>query len=290
MYKSFLNMIVCPKCKKQLKLEIIKEENDEVIEGRLICEDEHIWIIKDGVVNLESEEQTFMNNWKDYYKDIDYEEFDRKVDAMKPEMAKYANQLTKEKILELIKSKEAKNIIDIATGRGMLLTYLAENFTSDMNLVCVDLSHEVLKYDRLKVNKINPSLKVNYVACDATNLPFKNEAFDLSTSFFGIMNMGDMVSQGIDEGVRVAKDGLINLAVIIKDDNPKIDEVNKYLKDSNYDFDVRGACESNCLKVHQGEGKFGVTVEKTYENIAVKNENVIPIEGEWFAYQLYQVK
>lgn len=290
MFKSFLDTVVCPKCKTKMHLEISKQEADEVIEGKLICEKNHVWIIKDGVINFNSQEQEFGNNWSGYYKNTDYEELDRIITSKTDDMLLKANELTKDSIFRHIKAKGAKKIIDIATGRGMLLTYLAEHVEDNTELVCVDLSHEVLKYDRLKVKRINPDLKVNFIACDATNLPFKEKTFDIAVSFFGIANMIGIVDKGIHEAMRVSKNDLINAMITIKDDNSKIDDINNMLKENNISFDVRDVCESNCLKMHKGGNKYNVDIETTFENIANENKlDLIPIEGEWFSYKLYHV-
>ena len=74
-------------------------------------------------------------------------------------------------------------------------------------ILCTDLSFEVLKYDRLKAKKINPKVKVNYIACDATKLPLKDNSIDTATSFFGIANMLNLTLEGIKEANRVLKNG-----------------------------------------------------------------------------------
>lgn len=288
MYTSILDKIVCPTCKKKLELAIIKEEEQEIIEGTLTCSDGHVWVIKDGVINLESEEQTLANNWNDYYKNTDYASLDQWIEEATPTNQIEGYTLAKKAILGHIQSKGATHIIDIATGRGMLLTYLAQYLSSDTHLVCVDLSHEVLKYDRLKVKNINPALRVNYIACDATCLPFLRQAFDLSISFFGISNMGNAIAQGITDAVRVSKEGLINVGVVIKDDNPKIADVNQYLQDNQLDMSIDFATETRCRELHEGKGQYNVVEEKVFESIAQPSDlDLIPIEGEWFGINLY---
>lgn len=38
MYKEIIRVLKCPKCNQKLNLTIEKEENTEVIEGRLSCD------------------------------------------------------------------------------------------------------------------------------------------------------------------------------------------------------------------------------------------------------------
>ncbi|WDV47416.1 class I SAM-dependent methyltransferase [Clostridiaceae bacterium M8S5] len=291
MYKSILEDLVCPKCKSGLSLEILEQEQDEIIEGKLICKDNHTWIIKDGVINFESQEQEIVNNWSEHYKNINYDELDKMVKEATPDNQLEGYNISKQVLLEKIKCKHAKNIIDIGTGRGMLLTYIAKNITDEISLVCVDLSYEVLKYDRLKVKKINPKIKVNYIACDAARLPFKENSFDLSVSFFGIINMGEIAKKGVEEAVRVSKEGLINAVMVIKDDNPKVETINKYLQDDGIDGKIDNIIETNCFKLHQVDGKYNVTKELTYESVALPSKyDYVPIEGEWFGINVYDCK
>ncbi len=285
MYRDILSIMVCPKCGEKLTLNSREEINGEVIEGTLACINNHKWKVQDGIINLESEEQSMANDWSESYKQMDYDELDMLITKRTPKMQLDAMELAKVKLINSIHELNANRILDIATGRGMLLTKLAQNYGSNIDLVCVDLSFEVLKYDRIKVLKINPKAKVNYIACDATKLPFTDNAFDLSVSFFGISNMGDLASKGIKEGVRVSQNGLANVGVVIKDDNHKIDELNKLLKENGYDFNLYSCTESNFCKLHKIDNSHKVEVNKVFEGIAEKNENdLVPIEGEWFAF------
>jgi uncharacterized protein YbaR (Trm112 family) len=53
MKKSIMNILVCPNCKKDLMLNVTKENDDEVIEGILSCNDcSGIYPINDGIPNL----------------------------------------------------------------------------------------------------------------------------------------------------------------------------------------------------------------------------------------------
>lgn len=284
MYKNILEVMVCPECQGKLKLESKKQINGEVIKGTLTCTNNHEWKIEEGVINFESEEQEKANNWSESYKEMNYDELDRKVKEKTPQIELDAQEKAKEKIINLINKYQAKKVLDIATGRGMLLTKLVKNFGNNIDLVCIDLSFEVLKYDRIKSMRINPDARINYIACDATKLPFLRDTFDLSVSFFGIQNMADLASEGIQEGVRVSKKGLINAGIVIKDDNPKIEVVNKLLAQHGYDFKVDSFTESHFHQLHKVDENYKVEVNNIFEGIGEKNENdLIPIEDEWFA-------
>ncbi|MBS4535346.1 class I SAM-dependent methyltransferase [Clostridium sp. D2Q-14] len=284
MYKNILEMIVCPKCQGKLKLESEKQINGEVIDGMLACSNNHEWKIEEGVINFESKEQEKANNWSESYKEVDYDELDRKIKEKTPQIQLDAQEKAKKEIISLINKYQAKKVLDIATGRGILLIKLVKKFGNNIDLVCIDLSFDVLKYDRIKSMKINPDAKINYIACDASKLPFLRDMFDLSISFFGIQNMTDLTSKGVQEGVRVSKKGLINAGIVIKDDNSKIELLNKLLAEHGYDFKVDSVTESHFHQLHKIDESYKVKINNIFEGIGEENENdLIPIEGEWFA-------
>tara|TARA_Y100000590_G_scaffold244786_1_gene275126 strand:+ start:8831 stop:9013 length:183 start_codon:yes stop_codon:yes gene_type:complete len=53
MKKSIMDILVCPICKNDLSLNIEKENNDEIIEGKLTCNNcSESFPIIDGIPNL----------------------------------------------------------------------------------------------------------------------------------------------------------------------------------------------------------------------------------------------
>jgi ubiquinone/menaquinone biosynthesis C-methylase UbiE/uncharacterized protein YbaR (Trm112 family) len=291
LFKNILDKIVCPECGGKLKLDIKQEINGEVIKGILSCSNNHKWEVEDGVINFKSKEQEFANNWSEMYKEVNYDELDKKIKEGTPQSQLNGMECLKIEFINSIKSLKAEKVLDIATGRGMLMTRLVEALGDSIELTCVDLSFEVLKYDRIKSVRIDPNARVNYIACDATKLPFVNNAFDLSVSFFGIINMGDLTQKGVSEGERVSKNGLLNAGIVIKDDNPKIDELNKLLKDNGYDFNINSCTESSFYGAHKIDERYKVEISNIFEGIAEKNEfDIVPVEGEWFAYTICSTK
>jgi len=53
MKKDLVDIICCPTCKSDLKLEITKKEKDEIIEGSFTCKKcKKTYPIKEGIPNL----------------------------------------------------------------------------------------------------------------------------------------------------------------------------------------------------------------------------------------------
>jgi len=284
MYKNILEILTCPKCQEKLQIETKKESKGEVIEGLLICTNYHQWQVEDGIIIFQAQEQKEVNNWNELYTDISYKELDDKIKDSTPQVELKAQKEGIKEINNIIKKKDSTKILDIATGRGMLLTELVQEFGSKISLVAVDLSARVLKYDRLKCKELNPKARINFIACDATELPILKDSLDLSVSFFGIQNMGSLIPEGIKEGVRVSKKGLINTGYIIKDDNPKIPSINKKLKKAGYDIRLDQFTESYFRQSHKLNDDYKVNVKKIFEGTGGNNKNdLIPIKDEWFA-------
>ena len=284
MYKNILEILTCPKCQEKLQIEAEKESNGEVIEGLLTCTNYHQWQVEDGIIIFQAQEQKEVNNWNELYKDISYKDLDDKIKDSTPQVELTAQKEGIREIINIVKKKDSTKILDIATGRGMLLTELVQEFGSKINLVAVDLSARVLKYDRLKCKELNPKARINFIACDATELPILKDSLDLSVSFFGIQNMGSLIPEGIKEGVRVSKKGLINTGYIIKDDNPEIPSVNKKLKKAGYEIRLDQFTESYFHQSHKLNDDYKVNVKKIFEGTGGNNKNdLIPIQDEWFA-------
>lgn len=288
MYKNIVNLLRCPHCKGKLELESTKVDEEEVLEGKLSCDKGHDWIIRNGIIDFNSKEQEEFNNWSESYEKMDYEELDRRITEKTPDNEIDLREKTIKYIIDSIKENKPNTILDIATGRGMLLTKLVEKIDSNIDIICVDLSFEVLKYDRIKAKNINPDMKVNYIACDATNLPFMDSSIDMAVSLSGIANMMELIQQGITEARRVLKENkyLLNTNIIIKNVN-KVYEIVKAIKEKNgVDINIKDS-HLTYKDVENGHEKVNfsnVKIINIGESIGEKNElDLIPIEGEWFA-------
>ncbi len=286
MYKEILNLLKCPKCNGELSLTIEKEENSEIVEGKLSCKDGHDWVIREGVINFASVEQELANNWTEAYEQYDDAELDKKISEGVPKNQIIIGDKAKKFIIDSINNKENEFILDIATGRGALFTEMVKQLKAESQMICTDLSFVVLKYDRLKAKKINPGAKVNYIACDATNLPFKDNTIDTAVSFCGIQNMLNLASSGIKEARRVLKVGqeMLDSYVIIKEDSEGFKMLKEFCKDNKIvgaeEFTLKTGIEKAYIEANFHRADI-VTIG---ESIGEKNEfDLLPFEGEWFA-------
>ena len=126
MYQEILPLLSCPCCKKCFSLFPAETENEEITEGYIECEEGHRYPIRKGVLHMGSEEQADSNTWSDYYQDMSYEELDKALDEGKTEnqkkiLAKFLEDIT----AETGRLKQGF-LLDIASGRGLLLSKLIE--------------------------------------------------------------------------------------------------------------------------------------------------------------------
>lgn len=294
MYKEILDIMRCPICRTEFTLEEHEIEEGEVIEGTLTCNEGHRYKIHKGIVNLGSEEQSISNQWSEAYKEVDYEELDKKIESMKSHEEKEQQQMVIDRFISELSKVQNGYIVDIASGRGMLLTKLVDHIGNSNNIIATDLSFEVLMYDRIKIKKSNPNIHVNYIACDATSMPLKQGVADITVSYFGIANMFGKVEEGIKEASRITKTNGNFLAsyVLIKEAS-KGYELLKEVCEKN---DMIGAettyIEKNIKELHS---KYFQEVSDivVFQGIREEKENkldLIPYPGEWFANVIYKGK
>nr|WP_243428266.1 class I SAM-dependent methyltransferase [Clostridium rhizosphaerae] len=211
---------------------------------------------------------------------------DKKLSEGIPKNQIIIGDKTKKFIIDKINNKENKFILDIATGRGALFIEMVKQLKVKSQMICTDLSFIVLKYDRLKAKKINPEVRVNYIACDATNMPFKDNTIDAAVSFFGIANMLNLAARGIKEAKRVLKSGhsLFDSYVILKEDSEGFKTLKEFCEENNVigaeEFALRSGIERAYIKA----AFDNINITTIGESIGEKNEfDLLPFEGEWFA-------
>ncbi len=291
MYKELLPIIRCPKCNSTFQLEALSKEEEEIVEGFLFCNEGHKYAIHRGVVDFCSNEQGLANQWSESYKETDYETYDKQIEEMKTDIEKQQQQMVIDRFLAELSGIKCGTVVDIASGRGMLLTKLAAHLNNPVNLIATDLSFEVLMYDRLKLKKINPFLRANYIACDATALPFVEECADVTVSFYGIANMLGIVEHGISESARITKPGgkLLNASMLVKEGSAGIALVKQTCLEHNIPGAEEVYLQDTATELHSRH--FGsVHCEIICEAVKDENENktdLLPYPNEWYAQVIF---
>lgn len=288
MYIDLLKILRCPDCKGELRLkEVSARDGEEIVDAVIDCECGHEFKVMDGVIYFGSQEQELFNSWSSSYKEMEYEELDREIESKTPEKLKELFNTAKEYVVNELNIQKPNIILDAASGRGMLATYIAEKIDYSPMFILTDLSFEVLKYDRLKLKKINPNIKANFIACDCTNMPLKDNSVDRITSLFGITNMGDVTGEGIKDGYRILRaDGkLLNTVFYIDCNTKAAKEIETAFREQLHMNLFNEILSKDGLdKLHRDGGFSKLESATIGEGVGEKSEiDAIPIEGEWFA-------
>ncbi len=106
------------------------------------------------------------------------------------------------RVVNLLKAKKPKNILDIATGTGDLAINLTQ--TGAEKIVGLDISPGMLDVGRKKVRKKNMEGTIEMVVGDSENLPFEKNSFDAVTVAFGVRNF-ETLEKGLFEIHRVLR-------------------------------------------------------------------------------------
>lgn len=285
MYTNILTVLRCPHCGAEFQLMESKREDDEIIEGKIVCEKGHAFYIHDGILDFQSQEQEIFNSWSEFDKDERYAELDRKIDENKTENQRKIENDFINAIAREVKNLRTGFLLDVASGRGLLLRELLKNAGSDVDIISVDLSFHILKQDRLKFRESYPQARVSYIACDATRLPIQDNSIDMACTFLGFTNMANLMENGIQDAARVLKDNapLINSSVYMDENADGAKRTAKCLAENHMEGAEKIYIRSELLAIHK---KYFRTVREKiiYEGIAeAVDDDLIPCAGEWFA-------
>lgn len=289
MYKAILNYLCCPKCRTSFELNAEVEHDGDVLEGVLTCECGHSFRISQGVVDFNSEEQGFANQWESMGQEQSFEELDRDMDVKNPPEIIHRRELVLEAIVGAVTNHAPNVVLDIASGRGLMLTELAKNLSEDVHIISVDLSGFVLKYDYNKFKRIAPKKKISYLACDATNLPLKDCVVDAATTYCGFSNMIGCAGDALLEAHRVIKTNgvLVDSYVVIEEKSKGYEILQQVCAEQNISGAEEFFLHDGLTKQH--EGLFSaVNCNVVFEGIGVGNGmDLLPYDGEWYSEQVF---
>lgn len=287
MYKNIIEKLRCPKCKSELKLvEEKNTENDDVVEGMVCCINNHIWNIREGILDFQCDEHE-TDQWSRYYEIMDYEEVDEKLASENPENLRELYDKAHKKIADDINKSDSKVILDIATGLGTLLKQIVKQSERDIEIICVDLSFMALKYDRLKIKNINKRLnkniKVNFIAADASNLPIKDNSIDMAVSNYGIANMIGCIKEGINEAYRVLNERgkLENIFIVMKKGTEGFNRLQN-IREVYPNREENLGCIEFWVDIY-GESYFKINEFNLIgESVGASEQDYVPYYNEWF--------
>lgn len=122
----------------------------------------------------------------------------------------------RKKAIRLLKDKQPKQMLDIATGTGdFAIAALKLNPTK---VTGIDISEGMLNVGKEKIKAKGLSNKIELQLGDSENLKFDDETFDAYTVGFGVRNFENL-EKGLTEMLRVLKPN--GTAIILEFSKPK---------------------------------------------------------------------
>jgi len=175
MKPSLVKYLVCPNCRANLDLRVIREKKDEVWAGILICKNRHKFKIKRGIPRLITDkssgfiktEKAFSSKWKRYYKDFQAKNWYDFTEKWFLERFGWKNVSLFNRFL-----KTRQFILDAGTGVGNS----AKRFSASTSTLvfAVDASDSI----EFAYEKYGNISNVHFIQADLLQLPFKRKFFD----------------------------------------------------------------------------------------------------------------
>lgn len=176
------------KIKEYLRCLHCKKQFSSISSSKIVCQNQHEFVIDDGVLVLETElELPEKFRWS---KKLRNPKENLLLDKKRSVMAKEKTKKRVEKMTDFVvenATKENTTIVDIATGRGLLIRKLLPKLDRS-TVFLTDLSTNVLVGTSKLINPIKGTNIVPPIKASATRLPFEDNSIPEVTCF-GINNI-----------------------------------------------------------------------------------------------------
>ena len=130
-----------------------------------------------------------------------FESISNEYDFMNDLMTFRNHSKWKKEIAEIAIDSSPKRILDIATGTGDIAINLSK--INGSKIEGIDVSGNMLKIARKKINDLKIE-NINLKTCEAENLVFDDNQFDIVSIGYGVRNFSDL-EKGLSESYRVLK-------------------------------------------------------------------------------------
>lgn len=111
----------------------------------------------------------------------------------------------RKKMIKMMKQKNPKTILDVATGTADVAIETAKQISPDQ-IKGIDISSKMIEIGRKKIEKNKLSQVIQLDIGDSENLDFEDQSFDAITVAFGVRNFENL-EKGLKEMQRVLKKG-----------------------------------------------------------------------------------
>ncbi|WP_242270332.1 MerR family transcriptional regulator [Bacillus cereus group sp. BfR-BA-01425] len=179
---SVLHLLTCSKCSKKLILQDGIINNNQIIEGKLICNCGEEYMITSGIITagklFKANERTSLD---DTIPDYIHETDNAYLENMHRE-----GEWAKKKLSHL--DLNNKLILDIGSGLGFFLRNIYEELPEDCLYIAVDRDLNKLLFLKDVLARRNPKRNILFICADFLNIPIQNRSVDIVIDHSGTSN------------------------------------------------------------------------------------------------------
>jgi SAM-dependent methyltransferase len=285
---EILDLVVCPACKGKLELMYPTWTSETRFSfGSLVCAGcEKKYTVVDDIAILKEPgwigwEQYFSalqertDEWQQWFWKLDDE-----IRNSYTSDEREGGRRTESGLIAESGVKEADIILDVATGRGLLLRAMCSIMSENALTVASDMEYTYQMGLKWHFRREGFYDKMSFVVCDARRLPFKDDAFGCVVSNAGLSNIREP-ELAVKEAYRVVRPGYrVAMSLWSVAEGSKSWE--KAAEIGIGSLIAPGKAEK-CFKE---VGFVEVSSEQYHSAVASYQNpyNAIPIKGDWYAY------
>ncbi|MDK7534936.1 class I SAM-dependent methyltransferase, partial [Bacillus paranthracis] len=179
---SILHLFTCSKCRQKLILQDGIINNNQITEGKLICNCGEEYIITSGIITAG---KSFKANERTSLEDTISNYIHETDNAYLENMLK-EGEWAKKKLIHL--DLNNKLILDIGSGLGFFLRSIYEELPEDCLYIAVDRDFNKLLFLKDVLARKNPRRNILFICADFLNIPIQNRSVDIVIDHSGTSN------------------------------------------------------------------------------------------------------
>ena len=287
MRREILELVVCPACIGELEQKHPTwTSEDRLSFGLLVCSKCDIkYTVVDDIAILR---EPGWIGWEEYIEGLRqrtdewqqwFWQFDGEIQNSYKPQEREADKQVRAGIIARSGVEEADTVLDIATGRGLLLREMCPAAHEDALIVATDIGYYWSVGLKWHYQSVGTYDRISFVLCDAKKLPFRDDTFGTVVSLGALTNISEP-ELAVKEAYRVVRPG------------QKVATSHFMAAEGSETW--KRAMELGCgglLTEGKAEECFrkvgfeGVSSEQYYSAIASYQNpyNALPIEGDWHA-------
>lgn len=208
MFKSILPLLACPTCRNESLTFDGYSQDDRLVDGSLTCVGcGRVYPVENEIADLsEHAEEAGEWEWEVDIENLDtFAAFDTAYTQTMPATVLRNYPPLINRIMRVANQSEGP-ILDVATGRGVLLREMALLLATNQPVIGVDIDMKVLRGLQRFLRRKGLYDEVSLISMDAKRLALHSNAIGAVTSWFGFNNVPDVAS-AIREAQRVLAPG-----------------------------------------------------------------------------------